>query len=270
MFALIAAVALATAVPSPVPSAPQLPTIYHSVSRPLCSSLGARIEPALGLMIQDDAEIQKSVPMFQDYIMRASDGSSDAGRDMAVMHLESLVSPLAKNTIEVQRLLEDPAVFPQRARNDDDKRLIQIKTDMLKTLAAQEAALDIINGFVTTQQLGEMQHAGFGFLESQTVGPNGQADPSVTQALGPTPDPLHRPQTFDDLALQAGLSPNTYGIDPTTIPGLSVGYNPISSLKDGVIWTQKAEKKIQQPLVKAVIGAARSCGAQIPAPSPTP
>lgn len=256
---------------SPVPSPTLPPLIYHAVVRPLCSSLQTRIKPALGLMIRNDATIDKSLPLFQEYISRVAEGS-DAGRDIAILHMESLVQPLVDNTLAVQKFLEDPSVFPQIPRNDDDKKLIEIKTEMLKTLAAQAAALDIINGFVTTQQMSEMQHEGWGWLESTSgQGPNGQSNGAVNDLIGPTPDPLMRPQTFDDMAIQAGVAENQYQIDPTTIPGLAVGYNQVSKLKDGVVWTQDLEKKIERPLVAAVIAAANSCmPPQTPAVSPSP
>ena len=271
MFAALAAVLLAT--PTPLPSFPPLPQIYHTISRPLCSSLQDRIRQALGLMIENDAAIQKSLLDFSQYIKRATEGS-EAGKDIAVLRLENLVTPLVRNTLAVQKLLEDPSVFPQVARTDDDKRLIEIKAEMLKSLAAQEAALDIINGFVQTQQMAELQHADAGYLSSlSAAGPSGQQNSAQAQLEGPTPDPNH-PQTFDDLALQAGLAPNQYQIDPTTIPGLAMGYNPISRLRDGVVWTQNAGKKADALLVKSIIAAVRSCGgspSQPPAsPSPKP
>ncbi|HEY5342000.1 MAG TPA: hypothetical protein VIK27_13305 [Candidatus Aquilonibacter sp.] len=267
--ALIGVLAAATPMPAPTPTAPSLPLIYHSVSRPLCSSLQDRIKPALGMMIENDQTIAKSKPYFQDYIQRSMDGSN-AGQDMAVMHLESLVTPLVKNTLAVQKLLEDPAVFPAVARSADDRRLIDIKVKMLKALAAQEAALDIINGFVTTQQLGEMQHEGFGFISAITGSGNpNQSSQGITDLIGPTPNPMH-PQVFDDFALQAGLAPNQYEIDPTTIPGLALGYNPISKLKDGITWTQDIGKKEAVPLVKSILAAATSCGYQPSAPPSSP
>lgn len=250
------AAVLVSASPSPLPTLP--PLIYHAVSRPLCTTLQDRIRPALGMMIQNQATIAKSVPYFQEYINRAQEGS-DAGRDIAVLHLETLVTPLVNNTLAVQKLLEDPSAFPPVARNADDVTLLKIKTEMLKVIAAQEASLDIINGFVTTQQLSQMQHEGMGFIQSlQAQGPGGASpDPAATGS-------------FDDLALNAGLAPNPYEIDLTRIPGLAMGFNPIKAIKDGVVWTQEQSDKGAEPLAKTVYAAAQSCGAPSPSPSPNP
>jgi hypothetical protein len=269
----------AATAPSPEPTAtPIYPEIYHSLSSPLCSALATKIRPAIALMMQNDATIAKSPPLFSDYIHLTSAGS-DSGRDMAVYRLNNLVTPLVQNSLAVQKLLEDPSVFPTTAHNDDDKRLIDMKNKMLKTLAQQQASLDIINGFVETQQLGAMQHEGFGYMraitgQSGTPGQNQQ--PGINQqpqtvSPGSASQVDNTPANFDDLVLQAGLQPNQYEVDPTQIPGLAVGYNQIGKLKEGLEWTQDESKKDEQPLAQAIVQAAQICGAQAPAtPSPKP
>jgi len=279
--ALVVPAAAATA-PAPSPTPPNLPEIYHTVSTPLCSALGTTIRPAIALMLQNDATIAKGTPLFGDYIKMSAAGSS-AGQDMSVHRLNNLVTPLVQNTLAIQKLLEDPSIFPAKAQTDQDKQLLQLKEQMLKTLATQQASLDIINGFVQTQQLGEMQHEGFGYLHAIT-GQNGPGDTSQQQPgqagmnsapqvpLAGGADPTSQtPQAFDDLVLQAGLAPNQYEIDPTKIPGLAVGYNQIGKLKDGLVWTQDESKKAEAPLSQSIVSASRSCGAQLPAtPSPKP
>ncbi|HTU71497.1 MAG TPA: hypothetical protein VMF11_14430 [Candidatus Baltobacteraceae bacterium] len=266
---LFAATGAGSATPAPAPtSTPYLPEIYHTISRPLCSALVTKIKPALGMMIQNDAAIAKSPGYFQEYIQRAGE-DNEVGQNIAVLHLENLVQPLVQNALAIQKLLEDPSVFPAVAQNPDDARLIQIKTQMLKALADQQASIDIINGFVDTQQLSGMQHEGFGYLSSINTGPNGQADPALQQLVGPTPDPT-KPEMFDNLALNAGLTPNSYEIDPTRIPGLALGYNPIRRLKDGVVWTQDQSKKHEAPLADTIITTTKYCDSQPATPSPNP
>jgi hypothetical protein len=284
---LLAVVLTATAAtapsPEPTPTPPNLPEIYHTMSRPLCSALATKIRPAVALMMQNDMTIAKSPPLFSDYIKLTAAGS-DSGRDMAVYRLNNLVTPLVQNTLAVQKLLEDPDVFPTVAHTDDDKRLIDMKTKMLKALATQQSSLDIINGFVETQQLSAMQHEGFGYMKAitgQNITTPGQGNtPGLNQ--NPNPGPVggqtqtnanqNTPSNFDDLALQAGLAPNPYEFDPTQIPGLAVGYNPIGKLKEGLEWTQDESKKDEGPLAQSIISASEACGGgQAPAtPSPNP
>src|ERR1700678_107542 len=159
--AAFAVPAAAATAPAPTPT-PNLPEIYHTGSRPLCSALATTVRPVLGMLLQNDQTSARSPPLFGDYIKMSAAGS-DSGRDMSIHRLNNLVTPLVQNTLAIQKLLEDPSIFPPKAQNADDQRLIAIKDQLLKTLATQQASLDIINGFVQTQQLGEMQHEGFGY-----------------------------------------------------------------------------------------------------------
>jgi hypothetical protein len=282
---LLAVVLTGTGATAPAPSpTPNYPLIYQTLSRPLCSALATKIQPAVAMMIENDKVIAKSPPLFSDYIKLSSAGS-DSGRDMAVYRLNQLVTPLVQNSLAIQKLLEDPSVFPPTAHSNDDARLIDLKDKMLKALAAQQASLDIINGFVETQQLGEMQHEGFGYMHAITGQNN--LTPGQPSAPGPNQNPggigtvggstqtnadQSVPGNFDDLVLQAGLSPNQYEFDPTQIPGLQVGYNQIGKLKEGLEWTQDQSKKDETPLSQSIVAAAHDCsGDQAPVtPSPKP
>jgi hypothetical protein len=267
--AAFAVPAAAATAPAPTPT-PNLPEIYHTVSRPLCSALATTVRPVLGMLLQNDQTIAKSPPLFGDYIKMSAAGS-DSGRDMSIHRLNNLVTPLVQNTLAIQKLLEDPSIFPPKAQNADDQRLIAIKDQLLKTLATQQASLDIINGFVQTQQLGEMQHEGFGYLQAitgQNTAPGETSQGGMNQSpqmpiVGAVAPVSQTPQAFDDLVLQAGLQPNQYEIDPTKIPGLAVGYNQIGKLKDGLEWTQDESKKAETPLAQSVVNAAKLCGAQV-------
>lgn len=255
---------------TPTPSPTFLPEIYHTVSRPLCSALGTKFRPAIAMLIQNDATIAKSPPLFKDYIQLTAAGS-DAGQNMAVMHLENLVQPLVQNTLAIQKMLDDPSIFPDKPQSAEDQQLVRLKDETLKALANQQASIDIINGFVDTQQLAQMQHEGMGYLASLTNnGQPGQNQKLLTDLVGATPDPT-KPQLYDNLALQAGLPPNQYEIDPSTIPGLALGYNPVGKLKEGVEWTQEQNKKDEAPLANAIIATSKYCSGQpVPTPSPKP
>jgi hypothetical protein len=255
------------------------PEIIHVYSRPLCSALKGTIAPAIGMMMQNDQTIAKSPPLFQDYVKAAfenqgsaADEGASPAQNLAVLRLENLVTPLVNNILAIQKQLEDPSVFAKVPRTDDDEQLAKLKAQMLEALASQQAALDIINGFVDTQQLSAMQHEGFGYIASITGSDvRGQSAPSGTLAaqLESTPDST-KPQLFDNLAIDAGLAPNPYEIDLARIPGLALGYNPVSRLKEGVEWTQREGKARENALSKTIIATARECGAPHPASSPTP
>jgi hypothetical protein len=257
------ALALIAATPSPSPQPTELPEIYHSVTRPLCSALGTKVLPALGMLIDDDKTIAKAPPYFTDYINMSTAGS-DAGQDMAVLHLENLVTPLVQNTLALQKLLEDPSVFPNPPKTDDDKALDELRDNMLKVLAAHQASLDVINGFVQTQQMSTLQHAGEGWIQAMNgQPPSGLSTPNPMSLTGNSSENAQdSPRVFDDLALNAGIAPNPYEIDTSRIPGLAVGYNPISNLRSGLEWTQGQSKDAEATLSKTAIAAAHECGAR--------
>ena len=262
---------------TPLPSSPphssgQLPEIYHTVSRPLCSALRTKIQPSVGMLLQNDETIAKSPALFKAYSLGQL-SQSDAQRSLSLVRLSNLVGPLADNVIAIEKLLTDPSVFPQNERTIDDKKKNELKKQLLQSLAQQQASLDIINGFVETQNLADMQHQGFAFLNSivahdTVTRPN---TPNALSNISPTPDPQGRPGAFDDTLINAGLPTNPYERDITKIPGLALGYNPVNKLKEGVEYTQGETQKSEGALAKTVMDTVRLCSAQSSAsPSPNP
>ncbi len=268
--AALAGGAALAAQPSPSAATTPPPTIYRVKVRPLCSALHTKIAPAVGMMLQNDRTIAKSPKLFNAYIQGALDaGPSDAdheaspAQNIAVMRLENLVSPLADNILAIQKMLEDKTVFAASGNTEDDRALAELKRKMLTALASQQASLDIINGFVDTQQLDAMQHEGFGFVNSinasDVATQNGkQHNQQLSNLIGATPDPL-RPQSFDQTAINAGLAPNPYEIDLARLPGLALGYNPVGRLKEGVVVTQQMAKAHESSLAKSIFAAKRVC-----------
>jgi len=267
---IASAPAAPNASPAPVPTRTAPPEIYHTVVHPVCSALSTKIRPAIGMLLENDQLIGKSPAMFKEYGM-AQFNQSDAQKNMTILHMEDLVTPLADNVLAIQKMLEDPSVFPPAARDQEDQRTLNLKNQLLESLADQQAALDIINGFVETQQLADMQHEGFGYIyaisgEGQNRNTGG-VDP--LHNIAPTADPLH-PQPFDDTVINAGLPTNPYEIDLTRVPGLTLGYNPVKSLQEGVEWTQSEGQKHEATLAKSVVQTVRLCGGQVPAPGASP
>jgi hypothetical protein len=236
------------------PSATPLRQIYHIVVRPMCTELRTHVTPAVGMMLQNDAAIAKSGPLFKDFIITGmhSDPShasnydtvdyDSPGRAMAVQRMEAIVPRLAQNVIAIQKILDNTTLTQKTGYAADDQQLATIRTQLYKVLATQSASLDLINGFVTTQQLGEVQHVGTEYLASingtgltSTPGPQ-QSNPNIQDPNSP------------------GLPPNPYMIDPSQIPGLIVGYNPISKVADALEWvrgeTDRRENAVAQTMTQ--------------------
>jgi hypothetical protein len=258
---------------SPPRSSGVPPEIYRTTVRPLCSALRTKIQPAIGMMLQNDDLIAKSPAQFKEY-SQGQFAKSDAQRSLALVRLSNLVTPIADNAIAIEKLLDDPNVFPPNERTSDDKQKNELKRQLLISLAQQQASLDIINGFVETQNLADMQHEGFGFLNAIATSDSSKKTKSALDNISPTPDPQGRPSAFDDTLINAGLPTNPYELDITKIPGLTLGYNPLSKIKEGVEFTQSESKRTEGTLAKTVMDTVRLCGGPqssvVPSPSPNP
>ena len=279
--ALLGIPAFSSAAPTPAPARSSVaaspttpPQIIHIYTRHLCTVLTKTIAPAIGMMLQNDKTIAKSPDLFKEYNFAMGYGSQGS-QDMAVMRMENLVGPLADNVVAIHKQLDDLNAFPAVPRTQDERHLQQLKSELLKTLASQEASLDIINGFVTTQQLSQMQHEGFGYIGS-IASPDtknaGQAPQNtVGQSLLATPPP--GAEGVNATIMNAGLPSNPYEIDLARLPGLTLGYNPVTHLRDGVLWTQADAQKNEDALSRDVIQTANECKSQttvVPNAAPTP
>lgn len=257
------------------------PTIYHVVTRPLCAELHKHIAPAVGMMLENDRTMKDSPKLFSDYnkdklygvdnsvsnsagpnggpVLQPSSGTMNAAQNMTILKMENMVSPIANNIIAMQKMLDTPSLMNGTGNPDDDKRLAEIRTRLLKAIADQNATLDIINGFVQTQQMGDLQHQGDEYLSATS-----QSDVTgkgSTQS-GPSPNPM-----LQD-ANQAGLPPNPYDFNPAAIPGLEMGANPVTRLLQAVNWTLDQTRSNEDAAGAAIMSAAQVCGAGAPAPAP--
>jgi hypothetical protein len=268
--AILVAVATVAATPTPPPE------IYRVVSRPLCSELRAHIKPAIGMMLENDGTIKRSPELFKQYNQASLYGAdpsessqngpagsnpgatSNGAQDIALLGLENLIRPIANNVIAIQTVLDSPQLNTPTGRQDDDKRLADIRQKLLRALAAQNASLDIISGFVDTQQMADLQHAGQEYINSV----NQPETNNATEAT-PAPNPLSYNPNY------AGLPPNPYTIDLATIPGLALGYNPVTRLIDALRWTIAQTATRENDAATAVMSSAAFCS-NVPLVSPSP
>jgi hypothetical protein len=276
--AVLVAIVAAGASPSATPTATPPPQIYHIVTRPLCSELHEHVAPAIGMMLQNDTTIKKSPALFKQYndaALYGSDAStaaqstplggdpggsiSNPSQNMALQGMESLIRPIANNIIAIQTLLDSPPLMNGTGRPEDDQQLRAIREKLLKALAAQNASLDIISGFVDTQQMADLQHAGQAYIQSMS-----QPDKNTVIATPGPVNPLAANPNY------AGLRPNPYDIDLATIPGLTLGYNPVTRLLDALRWTIDATATRENDAAKAVMSSAALCSNTVPAPLPSP
>jgi hypothetical protein len=268
--ALMVAIFAVAATPTPPPQ------IYRVVTRPLCAELHEHIRPAIGMMLENDTSIKKGPDLFKAYndaalygedagaagqkdpVAGDPGGTSNTSQNLALLGLENLIRPIANNIIAIQTVLDSPALMHGTGRQDDDQHLQQIRKKLLQALAAQNASLDLISGFVDTQQMADLQHAGEAYISSITK--------PDTSTGGATPGPI---SPLAENPNYAGLPPNPYVIDPATIPGLTMGYNPVTRLRDALRWTIDQTATRENEAARDVMSSAALCGGA-PAPSPSP
>jgi hypothetical protein len=257
-----------TATAKPAPSATPR-TIYHVHVSPMCTALGKVIGPAIGKVLQSDKYIANSKPLFRDFTKASASGQSQAAQDLAVSRLETLIGPLVKNTQAVDKLLSDPYAFPKVAYSDDDQKLLQMRDQLRVVNEQQKKALDVISGFVDTEQLGELQAAGHDYDAAL------KADAS-NRGQTPNPAPTEPPAPI----LNAGVSNESN--DPTRAgdpryknTGSLVGANPLNVFENAIASYQQDIQGSEQDAAKSVVAASPRCGGHVPgqpaaSPSPSP
>ncbi|MGA8533986.1 MAG: hypothetical protein WB615_07760 [Candidatus Tumulicola sp.] len=272
------------ATPAPKNATPP-PEIYHIITRPLCSELHKHIAPAIAMMLQNDQNIKKGPDLFFRYNRDALNGADNsvsnsagpnggvtmsgdsangtmtASQNMALLGMENLVSPIANNIIATQKMLDSPALTQGTGNVEDDKQLQEIRAKLLKALATQNAALDIIGGFVATQQMGDLQHSGEEYISA--VNQTDQMNSRSGSGSTPSPNPLMVDPN------QAGLPANPYDLNLAAIPGLALGYNPVTRLLEALHWTIQETASRENDAAKTVMNSAAECAAEVPKPATT-
>ncbi len=273
--ALPSAAAANPAASSPSQTPP--PEIIRVYARPACAELQKHVLPVVAMVLQNDQSIAKSGPIFKQYLQTAMQSSSQSaydttnydspGRTMALQRMEKLVPTLAQNEIAIQTILEDSSLAQPTGNAEDDAQLQKLRADLLKTLAAQRLSLDLINGFVTTQQLGDIQHGGQEYVDMIT----GEGTNNSLTGLTSTPHPgaTVNPAIQDPNA--PGLKPNPYDIQPGQVPGIAVGYNPVSAVAAALGWVQEETARREAPVAQTMSAIASTCRAgATPQPPTTP
>lgn len=255
----------ATAIPAPKPSATP-PTIVHIRSSPLCSAMRRVIGPAIGKVLQSDKYIANSKPLFHNFVQASASGLNKGSQDLAVSRLESLIGPLVKNTQAVEKLLSDPYAFPKVAYSDDDQKLLAMRVQLLAVNEQQKKALDLISGFVDTQNLGELQAAGHEYDNALSSNPKttGTPNPAPTQAEA---DILKAGVTNAQNDPARAADPRYKNSDAM------VGANPLNVFEDQMTNYQQDIQGTEQVAAKSVIEAVPLCGGHVPgqsAPAPGP
>ncbi len=246
LFACVIACVAAT------PEATPPPQIYHIKTTALCTRLHERVRPAVALILENDQRLAKGIPLFQKYrqaiLETGSDSinSSSPQTSMTLQQMSYLVIPTARNLLAAEALLEDAKMSQPTGSSSDDATLAEMKKQLLEAIAFQNASLDLINGFVQTQQMGEIQHADEEYL-------NDIARPDTSSQIASA-----TPNQWQDTTTP-GLSQNPYAFDVSQVPGLAIGFNPLSRVIDGMHWVNAETAKREDAAGKTISSVLAQC-----------
>ena len=149
---VLAATVVAAPVPSPSPTPQPILKVIGSVrSTPFCSELHEIIGPAIVSVLANDDLIASSKPAFATLYRDDVLVGSEARAHFDLYRLEKLETPIIANVKRVDALLE---------KKPDDPKLQAMRAKLQAVAVQQKASLNVISGFVATEQMGELQLAG--------------------------------------------------------------------------------------------------------------
>lgn len=237
---------------------PPLKTIVNARSTPLCTALRTKIGPAIAAILQGDAEIDGSKPIFEQIYRDDVLVKSRARLDMDLLHLENLIGPIVQNLSEVQGLLDDKDLATLKEPSDQ-RYVNNIKDELQAVIKKQQAALNVINGFFDTEQMGEVQ----------TTSVDNPAWESVFVAAPHSN--TSRPSTLSygaNAMLRAGLHhTRAEGYLPEFTPATaSLGFDPYKPFREEVVSIRAEEDPIESAAAANVNAASQACHSQSGSP----
>jgi hypothetical protein len=177
--------------PSPTPtqlSTPP-PLIIRVRASLLCSGLRERIAPSVaGLSVNDKIISQGQLMMAKLRADAITDPRGDSGvggasssSEMDDFQMTSLVQALSKNLRRIEAMLNDPAIFPARARNDDEEALDNAKYELEVVATYQRQILNILSTTLESNKANDLLS---------------KCDPVDCPGGGPTPPRLSLPKAL--------------------------------------------------------------------------
>jgi hypothetical protein len=141
--------------PSPAPGASPLKQIIDVRSRPLCTTLTQRIEPAVAGLLKNDALIEHGRGGLIRTGADALAGSAAAAMDRQA--IRNVVFAMTHNFEVIDRILDDPARFPSVATTDDERAATAIKAQLLAIEARQRIVANALLGTLEMTAMGDMK-----------------------------------------------------------------------------------------------------------------
>jgi hypothetical protein len=262
MLHLVLAVTL-TAMPSPTAS--PLRTILNESVSPFCTTLHQNIGHSMQALMANDAAIAASKPvlvaMSHDYIspdiinqtgLGNLHGPALVNHDSPQLHLDSeriqeIAGAITHNLQLIDQQLKD-AHFPQSAKTQDDRKLLEMRTQLEDIKAQQLQTLNVLEGLIDTQNMESVAGRGadilnlFGLNDGNNAKINGTNQVFNNGPLAATPDQILDPML--KASEMSALSNSVFG-----------------RFYRVVYLEQQRITALEQPFAKNVIEAVQRCGA---------
>jgi hypothetical protein len=151
---VLAGPAVAFGQTAPNAAASALPEIGRVRSKGFCTTVRDNVAPSLLGVLKTDELIgagHRAFAKMADDAMRAPQAV-----DIDRIYLDKVVSAMAHNLRVIDTLLADKTRFPD-ATTDDDRFAQLVRAQLAAVSAEQKRALDLINGTVQTDRLGQMR-----------------------------------------------------------------------------------------------------------------
>ncbi|HTU83165.1 MAG TPA: hypothetical protein VMF61_13605 [Candidatus Acidoferrales bacterium] len=232
---LALAAMLAQAAPAPAPTPPR--QIIDVRSRPLCTTLHENVRSAVGALLENDAQLAAGTTDYRKMAQDVLLGSRATA--LLRLNLESRATAIARNLSAADTMLADASRFAADPPTGDGRLALEMKNQLQAVIDSQKLMLNLVNGMVETDALGDMQH-----------------EFSSTAPAAPSPPPAGRAA-----ATSAGLPyAPPGGIDPRTL--LDTGllgdtlYGTVAQLLAG---DRTDEAKLESSAARTIMRVAESC-----------
>ncbi|HEX5275670.1 MAG TPA: hypothetical protein VFW34_10380 [Candidatus Rubrimentiphilum sp.] len=240
---LLGVTVAATPAPSPAPLTP-LKVIGSVRSTPFCTALRETIAPAIAAVLSNDDLIASSKPAFATLYHDDVLSRSEARAHLDLNRLESLITPIVANVKRADGLL---------ANKPSDRKLQAMRDKLQAVLAQQKESLNVISGFVATEQLGEIQTAGAPENWASALSANPQAPTQHRAAQAPPPAAK---SLFSAGVHNANPGPRDPRYDAATV---GPTYDPFASLVSQIQAQQIAGQSAESAAAQLVTEALTLC-----------
>jgi len=166
LWTFLALAGVLNAAPSPAPAQSPLKTITHVHSSPFCTAFTQNVKHGVEGVLTNDSLFKRTEPVFlkaaRDMVAAGASASSfndlhpaSGNADNPSVHLDmarlqEIAGAIARNLETINKILNDPVIFPKSPQTEEDRQLVLLRAQLLAVAKQQNDELNVISG--TTDQ----------------------------------------------------------------------------------------------------------------------